>query len=371
MKKSTVTIKSESCLAASIGVMEVIVKKTSSNETLLGLMEDLSSSYFQPLLNLLCSNRHVFPGGSEARMALCYSLVQLLKHACARLGPSRSSEVLMDVLKCFFCSYSTAHGKEAPITNKFSPVEGYFGLTEEITHTTSTLVVPEASNSTAVEQVLDTFPADFVHETYVHFCKVIGQIQMSRYLQNVDAIEDLHALYSSGQMGKTSRMGSCVPSLLNLDDQDMIETSTNSEGSSDASGDFELTYRLGPSQAHQGRMGLGRDSIGFGRPSWFVEMDDGLAPTGIVSGGPHATPSHIATTTQPNTTNTLKRGGGGVVGSGHPAPHHEGGGQGQFNTVDNQLGTLDRSSAIFEAKFKPLANQSTDLNTTGSSIYEE
>ena len=300
-------------------------------------------------------------------MALCYSLVQLLKHACARLGPSRSSEVLMDVLKCFFCSYSTAHGKETPSANNFSPVEGYFGLTEEITHTTSAQVVPDDLNLIAVKQVLDTFPADFVHETYVHFCKVIGQIQMSRHLQNVEAIEDLHALYSE-QMGKTSRMGSCVLSLLYLDDQEMLETSTNSEGSSDASGDFELTYRLGPSQAHQGRMGLGRDSIGFGRPSWFVEMDDSPTPTGIVSGGPHATPSQIATTNQANT--TLKRGGG-VVGSGHPTPHHEGGGQGQFNAVDNQLGTLDRSSAIFEAKFKPLANQSADLNTTGSSIYEE
>ena len=378
IKRSIISVKAESCIAASIAVCELVIMKTKSDESLLGLVEDLSSSYFQSFFTLLSSSKHVFPSGPKARMTLCHSLVLMMRQSCSRLGWSRSAEVLMDVLKCFFDCYSTAHGKVTHNVNSLSPVEEYFGQKYSSRMSFSTSSVSEPLNSVAVKQVLATFSPDFVHDTYVHFCKLIGQIQMSKHLNNIDAIEDLHALYSE-QMRKSSserRSPSTLPSLLvGLTDQNTLESSTSSEGSStDGSLDYDL-YQLGPSQTYQGKTGLGRDSTGFGGTSWFVDMDDtGSANTTQTSSHTpiSQTGSHATMLQPPGSHSTLKgnRPGHNTGGLSQSKSQSEGLGITQAQTAEGGV-ILDRSTAIFEAKFKPISLQSNDINTTDISAHEE
>ena len=352
IKRTIITVKAESGLASSITILELVINKTQSCETLLGLMEDLSLSYFQPLFILLCSRRHVFPSGSEARITICNSAVKLMRTACDKLGSSRSSEVLMEALKCFFNCYSTVHGS----SNALVPVEGHFGQDgSESPH--DRVEGPETLNPTAVEQVLETFSASLVHETYVHFCKLIGQIQLRKHLQdNIDMIEDLHASYSQKKIAQGST--DCLPSLVGLMEEKLTDStsSLSSSGSSDGSqSNLDLTYQLGPFQAFRGKNGLGRDSCGFGDPSWFVEVernetDSSSGTTSSQNLGPiplHAVGrlSGIKTVHQQGGgMKTQSEGLGGIV-------------QTQNTALEVQSGMLDRGSALFEAKFRPVAGE--------------
>lgn len=341
-------------------------------------MADLSTSYFQPLLTLLSSCNHLFPSGSQARFSLTHSLVELLKLACIRLGASRSAEVLMDVLKCFFTCYSMAHGKEITTTTNngdLLPVEEHFGPTDELNASTSTDAnnpknAMDSVNSAAMKQVLITFAADFVHDTYVHFCRVIGQIQMNRHLCNIDAIDDLHTQYSERMGTQSDSSKPCVTSLLTLrhNDTEDFDSSSDSDASSECSAELDLVYQLGPSLALHGKTGLGRDATNFGTSSWFVEMDENGDITGGAGGqqtGSHSTPVQTASQTGQTTSHptsglsaTLKRN---IRPSDNKDGVAAGGGvaQGQSTatvaaTDPQSNSSLDRNSALFEAKFRPV-----------------
>lgn len=381
IKRSTITVRSESNIAASLSLLELVIKCTTSSEILLAIMADLSTVYFQPLLDLLSSTKHLFPNGPKARVSLTHSLVELLKRACKRLGTSRSAEVLIDVLKCFFTCYSTAHGIEINANNDLSPVEEHFGKTGEPMVTappSNTVVSGESVNTAAIKQVLATFTADFVHDTYVHFCLAIGQRQIDNHLHNIKAIEELHAKYSKQKDGTQSDSTKpCVSSILTLcdtkDTSELVESLSSSDGGSSAS---EPDLVLGPTLALHGKTGLGRDSTNFGTSSWFVKMDEGSDPSAGTGGGAAIqTGSHSTVPVQTGTqtgqtssglTTTLKRN----TRSNATVPdNREGipigmGGQGQSAGVagggDSQSATsLDRNSALFEAKFRPVEGSGT------------
>ena len=203
-------------------MLDVCVRK-STKEILLEIIEDLCPNYFEPLFQLLSSKKHVFPGGAQARAILCSSASHLLQLMCKTLGRDRTIQGLMQVLKCFFNCYSTAHEKyssSSPVS--LSPVEAFFSQEEDTStgignlESAVTSVEKKAEDPTnvaAVEQVTKTFSPALVHESYVSFCKLVGQIHLSNELQNIDIIEELHASYSGGR-----QLGSVAypPSLLEL-----------------------------------------------------------------------------------------------------------------------------------------------------------
>ena len=245
------------------------VNKTTSDEILLGFMEDIAHNYFNPVFQLLSSKTLPFPSGLKARVTICHSVVQLLKVICQRLGRVRSSEVVIDSLQYFFNCFSTAHNKSSNAI--LTPVEGYYDEgNDKKFPDISRGVVDE--NPIAADEVMKTFSPDMIHHAYVDFCKLIGQISLTNHLHNVDVIEELHASYSHE---KDSNSLSNVSTLLGI-----IETNSSSSDNSTSSdstesmSNLDIAYQLGPGVALQGRRGLGPDSTSFGYSSWLVDEED-------------------------------------------------------------------------------------------------
>ena len=321
-KRSVITSKVEAGVASSVAILEMLVNISPTVETLLEFMEDLCTTYFEPLFQLLSSKNHTFPGGTDARATICQSAVQLLKDICVRLGRDRASEVLILGLKSFFNCFSVAHG----IVNDqtlLMPIEGHFSGTPTNEDSNSKTLSQE-TNSVACEQVMGTFSRDLVHHAYVDFCKSIGQITLANHLTNIEAIEELHASYSQEGM---SQPVSPLPSLLGLSSNKM-ESSGSSEESND---DLDIDYKLGPSTALSGRSGLGRDSVTFGQSSWLVDEDVDASPEKAPPTSPHITTGLVSTIK-----NTLA-----PAISPHKAP----------DQIDNVGVAMGRGPARFDAKF--------------------
>lgn len=281
LRRSNISCKAEACLASSVAILDMCIK--SSKNILLEITEDLCLSYFEPLFQLLSSKKHVFPGGAEARAIVCSSASQLLQLICKELGRDKPIKGLMHVLKCFFNCFSTAQERySSPRTSPLAPVEEFF-LQEEDTSTgigilESVVTIAETepedpTNPSAVEQVTKTFPPAVIHESYVTFCKLVGQIHLSDELQNIDIIEELHASYSHGNQSDSVAPPSSLLDLLNSEPAELSESSGSSSGSDLDEDGFDLAYQLGPIAAMQGKCGLGKDAPSFGQSSWFVEMD--------------------------------------------------------------------------------------------------
>ena len=359
-KRTSISVKVEANIAASVAILEMSVNKTNNAELLLKIMDDISRSYFKPLFKVLSSKIIVFPNGTEARATICHSTVQLLKEICRKLGRIRSSEVLMDALQSFFNCFSTAHGKEKPVSGLLTPVEGFYGSENgRFTDNIPSVKTPGDENPMAVEQVMRTFLPEMVHNAYVDFCKLIGQISLTNNLHNIDVIEDLHASYSQETEGNTVGQ---MTSLLGLTEEEESSDSS-SPNSSDSSTDLNLAYELGPTMALQGRSGLGPDSTSFGESSWFVDTEE----TDLGGGGGQEEKSSTTQAVSSGSSfvsvlrNTLtvstaplqfktQTDTGGVVGA--------------IGSVENTDSALNRGSALFDAKFG--APTSDGINTISS-----
>ena len=270
-KRTSLSIKAESGVAASVALLEMCVLKAGNPDVVFSFMPDVSSNYFKPLFEVLSSKSLAFPDGREARVAICHSAVELLKKICETLGRPRSNEVLMDALQSFFNCYSTAHNKKEE-SSILTPVEGYFTEEqgEEPVGTAPFPHPPLSENPTAVEEVKATFSPNMVHCAYVEFCKLIGQISLSNHIRNKGVIDELHTMFSGGE-NKREREGSVDYSnlpLLGLNDFDSL---SSSDSTTAGDSNLDLPYQLGPAIALQGRCGLGPDSVSFGQSSWFVD----------------------------------------------------------------------------------------------------
>ena len=274
IKRSTITLKAEAAVAASLTLLAMCIEKTTTPSMLLSYAEDMCSGYLDPLFKLLSSPKHIFPSGTTARVIICNSAVDLLKRIATKVDRtseplSRSTEALMKTLQCFFECFSTAHGKKSDTPLPF-PIEEHFGQGENEEEATTAggreeqlTTIAEETSQDAVQpvdtegkkQVVATFSKALVHVAYVDFCLLVGQIRLSNHLHNREVIEELHASYSQK---KESHNSSLLSSLLVLaqpeDTADSTQTSPKSEVSP-----------ADQSKSHEGNI------FSYGRSSFFVE----------------------------------------------------------------------------------------------------
>ena len=363
-KRTSISAKVEANIAASVAILEMSVNKTTNHELLLAIMEDISRSYFKPLFKVLSSKIIAFPNGAEARATICHSTVQLLKEICHKLGRARSSEVLMDALQSFFNCFSTAHGKEKPSSGLLTPVEGFYGSENgRFADNIPTVKTPGDENPMAVDQVMRTFSPEMVHDAYVEFCKLIGQISLTSNLHNIDVIEDLHASYSQETEGNTVGQ---MTSLLGLTEEKESSDSSSSN-SSDSSTNLNLAYELGPAMALQGRSGLGRDSTSFGESSWLVDMEE--TDFGEAGGQEEKSSTTQAVSTASSFVSALRST---LTVSTVPLQFKTqtdtGGVVGAVGSVESTDTALSRGSALFDAKFGGPTSNGTS-NPSSQTLY--
>lgn len=156
--------------------------------------------------------------------------------------------------------------------------------------------------SEALEQLQVTFTPAMAHATYIPFCMLLGQIKLNMELRNTELIEQITYSYD-----KDVQQKSCLPSVFPSSGDELSSTS-NSE-SEDSAVDEQMeddmardvTIKLGPVVALQKKSGLDEDAVNFGRPSWFVDLQEGsdsgsnLPTSGVTSGVERGNESLVAT----------------------------------------------------------------------------
>ena len=333
IKRSTISLKAEAAVAASLTLLAMCIEKTTTQSMLLSYTEDICSCYLDPLFKLLSSPKHTFPSGTTARVIICNSAVDLLKRIAAKVDfisdpLGRPTEALMKTLQCFFECFSTAHGKKSDTPLPF-PIEEHFGLGEDEEEATTaggreedpSIIAGETSQDTASlvdtegkRQVVATFSKALVHVAYVEFCLLVGQIRLNNHLHNREVIGELHASYSQKKEPQNS---SLLSSLLILAQPE--STSGSTQGSPNAS---------------QSKTD-GNDIFSYGRSQFFVE------PVALQ----HSTSSPAPTGTA-NKTN--------VMSSSHTLPslgrHSVSGEPSRLNRAGSHDGVTD-NLGLFDTKF--------------------
>ena len=180
----------------------------------------------------------------------------------------------------------------------------------------------------ALEQLQETFTPAMAHATYIPFCKLLGQIKVNMELRNTELIE--HMAYSYDD--RTREETRSLPSVFLPSEDDLSSSDSGSEDSEiedtartmDEDLVRDVTIRLGPVAAMQQKRGLAGDAVSFGRPSWFVDLQQevvggelggasSLAPGEGSSGVDRGNESLVATT---GVSSGGGGGAGGVSGSG-------------------------------------------------------
>ena len=150
---------------------------------------------------------------------------------------------------------------------------------------------PTSSPSTqdmALEQLQETFTPAMAHATYIPFCKLLGQISVNMELRNTELIE--HMAYSYDDRAREENRP--LPSVFlppgdnrsssDSGSEDSLTDDTARTGEEDLVRD--VTVKLGPVLAMQQKRGLGGDAVSFGRPSWFIDLQQEVG-TGDIGGG--------------------------------------------------------------------------------------
>ena len=86
-----------------------------SKETLLDNFETLFKTVFQPVLRILSSWNTKFPGGGDARAALCHNYVDLLTVWSLKLERELARELMTAPLQQFFSCFELVHMKKREI----------------------------------------------------------------------------------------------------------------------------------------------------------------------------------------------------------------------------------------------------------------
>ena len=124
-------------------------------------------------------------------------------------------------------------------------------------------------NSEAFRQVCATFSTAMAHAAYVPFCRLLGQFTLNDKLYNTELIESI--AYSHDQKAQPSPLQTIFDVL-----EEESEASSDSKTDEDSEDDLDgnLALKLGPVAAISGKSGLGGDSASFGKPLWFVKLND-------------------------------------------------------------------------------------------------
>ena len=183
-----------------------------------------------------------------------------------------------------------------------------------------------------MEQLQDTFTPAMAHATYIPFCLLLGQIRLNMELRNTDLIEQIAYSYDESVQQK-GHLPSVFPST-----RDEPSSSSSSESGDSTTEDRiedetarDIMIQLGPVVALQKKRGLNEDAVNFGRPSWFVDLqqeggssDSNIPSSGVVGGVEKGSEGLVATGVVGGgvggvaevTKSTVEEGGGGGGGGG-------------------------------------------------------
>ena len=117
-------------------------------------------------------------------------------------------------------------------------------------------------------QVCATFSKPMAHNSYIQFCRLLGQYNLGAQLYNTELIEQIAYGHDEAAQPKSP-----LPNVLA---EPTPESDPSSESEDDSDGETSIEKRdaaikVGPIIAVTG---LGKDASGFGRSSWFVDLDE-------------------------------------------------------------------------------------------------
>ena len=324
--------KSEAGVAASLAVIKVSIKALSPKTLEDGVANDLCDHYFLPLIQLL-SAQTTFPSGGKARAAICQTMVSLLVQLGEKLETRElASEVLMPTVKGFFACFSVVHETESKLHAPFGQSPTRYGgelrqngldrdenisvtptiddpmgtrkgtrqSLKELELTSRSIppaemveqhpltpqqedldVTPKLARhsrelkeevllgeSETYRQVCATFSRPMAHSSYIQFCRLLGQYNLGDKLYNRELIEQIAYGHDEAAQPKSP-----LPNVLT---EPAPESDLSSESEDDSDGETliekrDAAIKVGPIIAVTG---LGKDASGFGRSSWFVDLDE-------------------------------------------------------------------------------------------------
>jgi hypothetical protein len=122
--------------------------------------------------------------------------------------------------------------------------------------------------SETYRQVCATFSRPMAHSSYIQFCRLLGQYNLGDKLYNRELIEQIAYGHDEAAQPKSP-----LPNVLA---ELAPESDLSSESEDDSDGDTptekrDAAIKVGPIIAVTG---LGKDASGFGRSSWFVDLDE-------------------------------------------------------------------------------------------------
>ena len=326
------SMKSEAGVAASLALIKLSIKALSPKTLEDGVANELSDHYFLPLIQLL-SAQTTFPSGGKARAAICQTMVSLLIQLGEKLETRElASEVLMPTVKGFFACFSVVHEtgskmhtpagqsparsgdelrqngldrdenvsvtptvddplgtrnkpqrslKELDLMNRDKPtaemVEQHpltpqkedLDVTPKLArHSRELKEEVLLGESETYRQVCATFSRPMAHNSYIQFCRLLGQYNLGDKLYNRELIEQIAYGHDEAAQPKSP-----LPNVLT---EPAPESDLSSESDDDSDGDMSIEKRdaaikVGPIIAVTG---LGKDASGFGRSSWFVDLNE-------------------------------------------------------------------------------------------------
>ena len=118
-------------------------------------------------------------------------------------------------------------------------------------------------------QVCATFSKPMAHNSYIQFCRLLGQLNLGAKLSNTDLIEQIAYGHDDASQPKSP--------LANVLTEVYPESDLSSESDDDSDGGEasvetrDAAIKVGPIIAVTG---LGKEASGFGRSSWFVDLNE-------------------------------------------------------------------------------------------------
>ena len=331
------SMKSEAGVAASLALVKLSIKALSPKTLEDGVANDIADHYFLPLIQLL-SAQTTFPSGGKARAAICQTMVSLLVQLGEKLETRElASEVLMPTVKGFFACFSVVHETgskmhaptgQSPTKSTSDELKQNGGLDrDEIVSVTPTVddplgtrngpcrdrspkeldltnrgipaadmveqhpltpqkedldVTPKLARhsrelkeevlfgeSETYHQVCATFSRPMAHNSYIQFCRLLGQYNLGDKLYNRELIEQIAYGHDEAAQPKSP-----LPNVLT----ELVPESDPSSESEDDSDGGEMSIEKRDAAIKVGPIiavtGLGKDASGFGRSSWFVDLDE-------------------------------------------------------------------------------------------------
>ena len=123
--------------------------------------------------------------------------------------------------------------------------------------------------SETYRQVCATFSRPMAHNSYIQFCRLLGQYNLGDKLYNRELIEQI--AYGHDEAAQPKSPLPNVLAELEPESDPSSESEDDSDGGESSIEKRDAAIKVGPIIAVTG---LGKDASGFGRSSWFVALDE-------------------------------------------------------------------------------------------------